>query len=1025
MTDPFDTAPPIPRRTSADVRRSFIDFFREKGEHTFWPSSPVVPVDDPTLLFTNAGMNQFKPLFLGQADPGTDFGKLRAAANSQKCIRAGGKHNDLDDVGKDTYHHTFFEMLGNWSFGGYFKREAIDWAWELLTGVYQIPADRLYATYFQGDPAAGLEPDDEAKEHWLRHLPPGRVLPGDAKDNFWEMGETGPCGPCSEIHYDRVGGRNAAAYVNTDDANVIEVWNLVFIQFDRQQDGSLKNLPAKHVDTGMGLERLTSILQNVRSNYDTDLFTPIFAAIERSTGAREYRGKLGAADADGVDTAYRVVADHARTLTFAITDGATPSNEGRGYVLRRILRRAVRYGRQMLGAKTGFLADLVPVIVDHMGEAFPELRARPERVREIILEEEESFGRTLDKGLDLFLGIAGTVFNKRAIERRETTGLDRPHPDILWIDGQVLLQWFNKKGELAWEKPIQHCSQAEIQGALGTGLVVSGEDAFKLYDTYGFPLDLTQLMAEERGLSVDVAGYEKCMAEQKERSRQGGKTRASEGLALDADAIVRLRGMNIPGTDDSPKHTSELIRATVRAIWNGHSFDQHAGGMSHALKPVGVVLDKTCCYAEAGGQVADHATITDTTDHRDSKPGTTFRVEDVRAFGEYILHTGTVQGGELRVGDGVLVKLDTRRRNPTMANHTATHMLNLGLRAVLGEGVEQKGSLVEPERLRFDFSHNKPVTPDEAKQVEQIVARQIEQDLTVYTAMAPLAEARQINGVRAVFGEAYPDPVRVVCVGQPVEDLLASPANPAWRELSVEFCGGTHLGSAGEAQHFALVHETGIAKGIRRVEALTGTAAEAAHATADQLAARIAAAGKLDAAALSEELPVVSGEIDQLTMPIWRKEELREAAAGLVEKLKAAQKGAAKELRARAVELARRIAESAKASLDHVVVTSIDEVAGDREALTAAAQTIHDNHPGSAVMLFNVHEGKVVMLASVPDELVKRGLKAGDWIRETAPIVGGKGGGRPNQAQGAGSDPAKLREAVKHARSYATKTLMG
>jgi len=941
-------------------------------------------------------------------------------------------------------------MLGNWSFGDYFKKEAIDWAWELLTEVYRIPADRLYATYFEGDEPSGLEPDDEAREHWLRHLPPERVLPGDSKDNFWEMGETGPCGPCSEIHYDRVGGRNAAAFVNTDDANVIEIWNLVFIQFDRQADGTLKNLPAKHVDTGMGLERLTSVLQNTRSNYDTDLFTPIFAAIERSTGARGYKGKLGAADADGVDTAYRVVADHARTLTFAITDGATPSNEGRGYVLRRILRRGVRFGRQMLGARTGFLADLVPVIVEHMGEAFPELRARPERVRKIIREEEESFGRTLDRGIKLFTSIAGDAIARQYwAEQRENPvdeqimlavggeysfapwllgELDKrsTFPTPLYVVDESKFSFY-RKGE---EEPVQELEFRNfgpevVKRLLKRSPIIPGDLAFQLYDTYGFPLDLTQLMAEERGLSVDVAGYEKCMAEQKERSRQGGKSKSTDALTLDADAIVRLRGMNIAGTDDSPKYTSEMVRATVRAIWNGHSFDQHAGGMSRALKPVGVVLDRTCCYAEAGGQVADHATITDTTDHRDSKPETTFRVEDVRAFGEYVLHTGTVQGGELRVGDGVLVKLDTRRRNPTMANHTATHMLNLGLRTVLGEGVEQKGSLVEPERLRFDFSHSKPVTPDEAKQVEQIVARQIEQDLTVYTAMAPLAEARQINGVRAVFGEAYPDPVRVVCVGQPVEDLLASPANPAWRELSVEFCGGTHLGTGGQARHFALVHETGIAKGIRRVEALTGTAAEAAHAAADQVAARITAADTLDAAALAEEVPAISGEIDQLTMPIWRKEELRQLAAGLVEKLKAAQKGAAKELRARAVELARNIANSAKASLDHVVVASIDDLAGDREALAAAAQTIHDNHPGSAVFLFSIDEGRVAMLASVPDELVKRGLKAGDWIRETAPIVGGKGGGRPNQAQGAGSDPSKLRDAVKHARAYATRTLMG
>ena len=480
--------------TTDQIRRTFIDFFAKQHGHTFVPSSPVVPHDDPTLLFTNAGMNQFKPLFLGQGDPSTDFGRLRRAVNSQKCIRAGGKHNDLEDVGKDTYHHTFFEMLGNWSFGDYFKKDAILWSMELLTKVFKIPADRLYATYFGGHKESGLEPDFETKELWLKVLPESHVLPGNMKDNFWEMGDTGPCGPCTEIHYDRIGGRHAAALVNTGDPDVLEIWNNVFIQFNRESGGTLRSLPSKHVDTGMGLERLVSVLQHKRSNYDTDVFMPIFGAIERLTGARAYMGKLGQDDHGNVDTAYRVIADHIRTLTFALTDGALPSNVGRGYVLRRILRRAVRYGRQMLGAKTGFFAELVPVVAERFGEAFPELTKNPAKVKSIILDEEESFGRTLDRGIKLFAEVADHAKNRS----------------------------------------------------------ISGEDAFKLYDTYGFPVDLTALMAEERGLTVDMAGYERERAKAEELSRSGGKSDdASTKLALSGDEVAKLRHLHVQPTPTS------------------------------------------------------------------------------------------------------------------------------------------------------------------------------------------------------------------------------------------------------------------------------------------------------------------------------------------------------------------------------------------------------------------------------------------------------------------------------------------
>ena len=954
------------RRLTADqVRSTFVEFFRERG-HTLVPSGPVVPHDDPTLLFTNAGMNQFKPLFLGTAAPGSPLHGLKRAANSQKCIRAGGKHNDLEDVGKDTYHHTFFEMLGNWSFGDYFKGEAIEWAWELLTKVYGVPGDRLYATYFGGDPAIGMPADDEARELWLRHLPAGRVLPGAFKDNFWEMGETGPCGPCSEIHFDRIGGRDAARLVNTGDPDVIEVWNLVFIQFDRQGNGSLRPLPARHVDTGMGLERLTSILQGARSNYDTDLFSPLFEEIMRKTGApHEYRGRLGERDEGHVDTAYRVIADHARTLTFAIADGATPSNEGRGYVLRRVLRRAVRFGHQFLGARTGFLSEVVPVVVRTMGDVYPELRAAEARIVEVIHEEEVSFGKTLDRGMKLF---------EEAAARTRQSGS------------------------------------------------ISAEDAFRLYDTYGFPLDLTALMAEERGIGVDVAGFERLMAEQRERSRAGAKE-GEGGLALSAEAIDRLDRLRVKPTDDSDKYHGRDVRGTVRAVWNGVNFVEHAttsGG--HAR--IGVILDRTNFYAESGGQVADHGRMLVTREASGGLPhGGEFRVEEVRSFGGYVVHIGRVVRGEIRVGDDVHLHVDHSRRGQTAANHTATHLLNLALRRTLGMHVDQKGSLVAPDRLRFDFSNNGPVSPEHLAESERIVRELIGRDLPVYADLAPQFVARGITGLRAVFGEAYPDPVRVVSIGVPVGDLLEKPEDPRWAEYSVEFCGGTHLASTGLAREFAIVSETGIAKGVRRVEAVTGAAASAAHAAADAMAARIQGASSLSVSRLRGEVAEIGAEIDELTMPVARKAELRAALAGLQERLRSAAKEKSKAKAAEAAQLARQIAESAGVSPDPIIVATL-EAGGDRQALQAALQTIRDRCPRKAVMLLSVDDGEkpaVSIIAGVPEELVKLGIRAGDWVREAAQAVGGKGGGRPDQAQGGGPEVGKVKQAVAAARTWAMR----
>ncbi len=1007
------------RRLTADqVRSTFVEFFRERG-HTLVPSSPVVPHDDPTLLFANAGMNQFKPLFLGTAAPGSPLHGLKRAANTQKCIRAGGKHNDLEDVGKDTYHHTFFEMLGNWSFGDYFKAEAIGWAWELLTKVYGVPGDRVYATYFGGDPATGQPADDEARELWLRHLPAERVLPGSFKDNFWEMGETGPCGPCSEIHFDRIGGRDAAKLVNTGDPDVIEVWNLVFIQFDRQADGSLRPLPARHVDTGMGLERLTSILQGARSNYDTDLFTPLFEEIMRKTGApHEYRGRLGERDEGRVDTAYRVIADHARTLTFAIADGATPSNEGRGYVLRRVLRRAVRFGHQFLGARTGFLSEVVPAVVRTMGGAFPELRAAESRVVEVIHEEEVSFGRTLDRGLKEAVAIFASTLNN-------TPGHDglTPSCGIDFSLGKFVLRMIDPKSKaVVFRKPLEDITTTDVSTYFNRTPVVDGAGTFTLYDTYGFPPDLTSQMAEERGMLVDTVGFERLMAEQRERSRAGAKE-GGGGLTLSAEAIDRLGKLRVRPTDDSDKYHGRDVRATVRAVWNGAIFDEHATA-SDGHERVGVVLDRTNFYAESGGQVADHGRMLVTKEASGGLPhGGEFRVEDVRSFGGYVVHIGRVVRGEVRVGDDVHLHVDHSRRGPTAANHTATHLLNLALRRTVGAHVDQKGSLVAPDRLRFDFANNGPVPPEHLAESERIVRDLIGRDLPVFADLAPQFVARGITGLRAVFGEAYPDPVRVVSIGVPISDLLEKPDDPRWAEFSVEFCGGTHLASTGLAREFALVSETGIAKGVRRIEAVTGAAALAAHAAADALAERIKAALSLPAAGLRAEVAEIAAEIDELTMPTSRKAEHRAALAALQERLKSASKEESRAKATEAAHLARQIAESAGVSPDPIVVATLD-AGGDRQALQAALQTIRDRCPRKAVMLLSVDDGEkpsVSIIAGVPEELVKLGIRAGDWVREAAQAVGGKGGGRPDQAQGGGPEVGKVKQAVAAARTWAMR----
>lgn len=943
--------------TSQSIRQAFIDYFVHQN-HTFVPSSPVVPHGDPTLLFANAGMNQFKPIFLGQVDPKSEQAKWRRAVNSQKCIRAGGKHNDLEDVGKDTYHHTFFEMLGNWSFGDYFKEEAIRWAWELLSEVYKLNKERIYVTYFGGDKKAGLEPDYEARDIWLKYLPTERVLPYGMKENFWEMGDTGPCGPCSEIHFDKIGGRDATTLVNADDPTVIEIWNNVFIQFNREPDGSLRVLPSKHVDTGMGLERLCSIIQGVGTNYDTDLFSPIFAAIKQVTGyPHPYGGRVGKDDVDNVDTAYRVIADHIRTLTFSINDGALPSNEGRGYVLRRILRRAVRYGKQILGAKTGFFHTLVNVVVEKLSPAFPELKKNPQHIIDVLRDEEEGFGKTLDKGLLKF---------------------DR----IL-------------------KKVIASGSK-----------VVHAADAWKLYNTYGFPVDLTRLMAAEKNISVDEIEFLRLKHEFEDASRPGIKKGGEVQIRLNDEGVACLKKSGLHATDDLAKYAQSDLKATIKALWSGkelvHSF-------STAEHDVAVILDKTNFYAEQGGQIFDTGAI--------AKGESTFAVHDVQTFGGYVIHVVKLAHGHtLTVGEEVTLKVDYHRRGPIKANHTSTHMLNYALRSVLGNGVDQKGSLVDNHHLRFDFSHGKPLTTQQIQSVDTIVSDLIIKELGVFAKEVPLADAKTINGLRAVFGEVYPDPVRVVSVGRSVEDLLSNPSSPEWNNLSIELCGGTHLGNTKEAVAFTILTEDTVGSGVRRLLAVTGEEARKAFAEGQRMQNLLDEAAKLQGDKLDAEVALLGGKLEKVVIPAVTRDHLH----ARLEKLRDIVKEAAKAKHSNQQKDAGKYVESVVAQLQAhptPVMSGVIEAGTNNAAMSSAIKGIQDKCPGVAVLLLSTDQKKVSIVAQVPPELVAKGLKANEWAQAVAPVVSGKGGGKPEVAQAAGSDPSKVQDAVAAALLFGKQKL--
>jgi alanyl-tRNA synthetase len=898
--------------TSNQIRSDFIKFFEQRG-HKFVPSAPVVPIGDATLLFTNAGMNQFKDIFLGLSSPG-----YTRAANSQKCIRAGGKHNDLEEVGVDTYHHTFFEMLGNWSFGDYFKAEAIGWAWQLLTDVWKMEPTRLHATYFEGDEAHRIGPDEESRQLWGRFLPEERIHPGNLKDNFWEMGETGPCGPCSEIHYDDTLDKSGGSLVNKDEPSVIEIWNLVFIQFNRNSDGKLSPLPARHVDTGMGLERVARFMQGKKSNYDTDLFTTLMNAISGLTGKKYDRSET-----DEKDIAFRVIADHLRTLTFAITDGCVPSNEGRGYVLRRILRRASRFGR-VLGMHEPFIYKLIPTLTGLMGEAFGEIRERQEFVAGVIESEEASFGRTLDRGIEIFSSAA-----QRAEKSKDKT--------------------------------------------------ISGDDAFALYDTYGFPLDLTQLMARERGLKVDTEKFDELMEEQRQRARAAQKV----------DSISNLLGsVYLASTDDSLKYKTNACESIVTNIIDLEDKSNIIVGSisAHPAKEYGLVLEETCFYAKMGGQVGDCGII------RSKSNSGEFVVETTEKLGETVIHWGKVATGSFVTGNKVSAFVDKNREN-TKKNHTATHLLQWALRKVLGDTVTQQGSLVCADYLRFDFIHSKSLTDEEKKKVEYLVREKIAEDLPVSSTELPVERARKL-GAMALFGEKYGDVVRVVAVG-------AEDGQHLDEAFSREFCGGTHVERLGTIGGFKITKEESIASGVRRITALTG------GGLTEYLSARSDAVDEL-----SRTLKVPAEQI------IERVSALIEENKRLGKELKATSKRSGIDVVAEAKQLLEKCEKIGETS---VVIGKLSPTTA--EQARSAVDMVKKKAKSVATVFGYVEGDRANLIAGVTDDLIKKGIKAGDIVKEIAPIIDGGGGGRPQMAQAGGKNAEKIDEALARATEIIKKLI--
>ena len=886
-----------PSRTSRQIRQDFLDFF-ESRQHTIVPSASLMP-DAPNLLFTNAGMNQFVPIFLGEQNSPYTPGR---AADTQKCIRAGGKHNDLEDVGLDTYHHTFFEMLGNWSFGDYFKKESIQWAWELITGTWGFPKERLYATVYKpgdGDPG---EFDQEAYNYWEEIFtaagldPTVHIVNGNKKDNFWMMGDTGPCGPCSELHIDLTPeGDTKGSLVNADSGQCIEIWNLVFIQYNANDDGTFAPLAAKHVDTGMGFERVAAIIQTTQnftdftkpvSNYDTDVFSPIFAELEKLSG-KKYTSTLPDGepnDQEKIDIAFRVIGDHIRTLSFSIADGILPGNNERNYVLRRILRRAVRYGRT-LGFQEPFFYKLVDVLTDSMGEIFPELHQRRELVQQTIRTEEESFNKTLDRGIELF--------------RKEADSL----------------------------------SEAKQ---------LSGEFAFKLYDTYGFPLDLTELMAREAGLRVDTASFEALMERQRERARAAQKKEVISVSSLSSDAQTEFVGFDQLNTEAA---VLEVVKEKKRT---------------------GIVLDRSPFYPEMGGQVSDTGTLT-IDDH-------TWQITDTQKVGNAILHF--VKGdGTPRQGATARLAVNPAHRYAIQRHHTVTHLFHWALHQVTSPDASQKGSYVGPEKLTFDFN-SQALPPQQLTDIETLVNERILENSTVSWTEVPHNEIAARDDIMQFFGDKYGDAVRVVQIGGD---------NGGLNGYSMELCGGTHTRATGEIGLFRITAESAIAAGVRRIEATAGLIAlEQCRADANRIEA------------LAEQM---NSPVKDLEKKI---EQALEQSKKLEKQLKALQQS-------QAASTAKELTTQADTS-DSIPFIAANLGSVDGNFAQAVADALKSTFEG-IVVLGTRGNGSVALVASVPDSLTDK-AQAGRIIQSIAPIVGGKGGGKPTQARGGGKDTAKLDEAL-------------
>ncbi len=934
--------------TSTETRQSFLDFFASK-QHTVVKSGSLLP-DAPNLLFTNAGMNPFVPIFLGQSNCPYKPGR---ATDTQKCIRAGGKHNDLEDVGADTYHHTFFEMLGNWSFGDYFKTEAIDWAWELLTKVWGFPENRLYATYFGGDEKSAA--DLEAKELWLKHLPAERVVTGNRKDNFWMMGDTGPCGPCSELHVDLTPEGNCGAEkVNADSADCIEIWNLVFIQFNADTDGNFAPLPACHVDTGMGFERACSIIQCTQcftdfsgtiSNYETDVFTPIFQTLEKMSGKT-----YGSSMTDPVDIAFRVIADHIRCLAFSIADGIIPSNEGRGYVLRRILRRAVRTGRT-LGFQKTFFYKLADTIAQTYGDAFPELRTHRDRIEKTIKAEEESFTRTLDRGIELFeecadlcreLQIHEVAWTPTTTETLfpllekywgiSTSDLDRNPPE-----NRTLIKAI--KQSRLFEKKTNVLLKAKSFCRLKQGeRFIPAEIAFVLYDTYGFPLDLTEVMARERDLTVDAEGFETLMNEQRERAR-------ADHAAKKSIVLVESEMLDAKPSEFVGFQTLETA-ATIEAVSKSDE-----GTFS-------IILDRTPCYAEMGGQLGDHASI--------AYEGGKMEVIDTQQQGELIVHACKLTvGTPPKNGTIITISVDTERRAYIQYHHTATHLFHWALHEIVSTDARQRGSLVANDRLRFDFNAPEKLTDEQKAAIEKLINEKIDANEPVFSAEIPFTEVQKHPAIQQFFGEKYGDIVRVVQIGG---------TEGTFDGFSMELCGGLHASNTSALGSFKLMSESSIAAGIRRIEAACGKHAEK----------------------FIEEQKTKAAEA--------------ESKAKEVEEKKAVAKARAAEMQAQAPA----IAEELLAKVENGLLIE-NMGAADAGLLAAVMDALQPQLKTTIAILAGASDGKVALVCAVTPDLVKEGKNAGKIVGAIAKQCGGGGGGKPSRAQAGGRNPDALESALAEA----------